>query len=88
MNISDIDEDEVHFTSGSSFLEFHHLKSFEKGDIIYSFRTLQNAAVLFYWKDDYNNFLQVELRQADVIVVVYNSMDAIYDMNITVAGEI
>ena len=85
---ADIDDDEVHIMDAGTFLEFNDLKDFRSGDFIFSFRSLQKAALLLYWQDAFNNFLQVELRgQGDVMTVVYNSGSDIVEMNITVPGR-
>ncbi|XP_064606829.1 axotactin-like isoform X1 [Liolophura sinensis] len=49
------------------------------GTLVFSFRTFQANALLFYMHDHFNNFIQLELRNAREILLLYNSLTYIID---------
>jgi hypothetical protein len=57
-------------------------------DFALSFRTTQPHALLLYAHDHMNNFIQLEIRKREELVLTYNSMYEIKEVVVSVPGEI
>ncbi|XP_076463197.1 axotactin-like isoform X3 [Babylonia areolata] len=56
--------------------------------IVFSFRTFQRDALLLYAHDQFSNFLQLELRRGDTLVLTYNSFRTIVSGAITASAPV
>lgn len=90
-HITDINDEAVSFNrSENSYLmtnlgtDFNLLES----TILLSVRSTQHRALLFYLYDSYNNFMQLELQNANALKLSYNNFDEIKHGTLLVNGKI
>lgn len=88
-SISDLNEDSLSFLDPASFVRLENLgnEPLLHSSMLFSFRTKQKSALVFYMYDEFNNFLQLEVRGEDLAGILFNDGTTLLEVNITVPGE-
>ena len=86
---TDINTDSVEMSTENSYLSYE-LTDFDHDpllhDLVFSFRTTQPRALLLYAHDHMSNFVQLEIRERDQLVLTYNSLHDIKENVVNVPG--
>ncbi|ELT91728.1 hypothetical protein CAPTEDRAFT_224303 [Capitella teleta] len=80
---TDINRDSIQMRTEDSYLsyqlsDFSHDPLFR--DLVFSFRTTQARALLLYAHDHMNNFVQLEVKNREELVLTYNSLHEIKEV--------
>ena len=89
VTLTDLNEDSLSFLDPASFAKFELSGNMPllHSNMLLSFRTRQERALVFYLHDHLNNFLQLDVGGKDIVTISFNDDSDIIEVNVTVPGD-